>query len=101
MVISPMRDQPKSCPEAAMLLVSTKVDVSDESSGNWIGFPGLSNNFQNIQCPMVKTELYRSAIPYKACQSGLSICSKFSLAKRTDGPKVTFFVLKVYFLLGQ
>ena len=74
MVISPMRDQPKSCPEAAILLVSTKGDVSDESSGNWIGFPDLSNNFQNIQCPMLKTELYRSAIPYKACLSGLFIC---------------------------
>lgn len=66
MVISPRRDQPKSCPEAAILLVSINLDVSDESSGNEIGFPDLSNNFKNIQCLMVNTELYRSAIPYKA-----------------------------------
>ena len=51
MVNSSIRDQPKTRPEAAILLVSAKVDVSDESSGNKIGFPDLSNNFKNIQCP--------------------------------------------------
>ena len=74
MVNSPIRDQPKTRSEAAILLVSTKVGVSVESSGDEIGFPDLSNNFKNVQCPMVNTELYRSAIPYKACLSGLFIC---------------------------
>lgn len=73
MLISPMRDQPKTRSEAAIFLVSTKVDISNESSGDEIGFPDLSNNFKSIQCPMVNKEIYRSAIPYKACLYGLFI----------------------------
>ena len=89
MVISSMRDQPKSCPEAAILLVSTKVDVSDESSGNWIGFPDLSNNFQNIQCPMLKTVLNFIGLQYlirHACLVCLYVKS-FLLLKELTDPK--------------